>query len=285
MDECRSCGGIKSMSEDTAIAGTRNTRRVGFIVEEAASAGGLRQVWKAGHVVLVTHQRGNSGDARLSIIPANTPFPAPRETGRVLAVVLEPSFLICSAASLGAARAEVRDVREVTDPLIVQLVIALRAEVGRNAPFAETLATALAMHLISHYSVNRSEACADGGLGPTRLRTVVDHINANLDRDISLAALAKAAGLSPSHFIRMFQHSTGLSPHQYVLRARVLRAQALLRGTHHGIAEIARMTGFCGQSHFTKHFGRAFGTTPRRYRRKSQMRESSARPEAALLPT
>jgi AraC family transcriptional regulator len=240
------------------------------VVEEAASARQLRRVWKVGHVVLVTKSPGHSVEGRVSIIPTNTQFPLSRETGNLIAVALEPSFVICSTAALGGAHAELRDVREVSDALIVQLIAALRSE-AENGPFAEALATALAMHLVSHYSVNRSEAReTDRGLGGTRLRAVVNYINANLGRDISIAALSKAAGLSPSHFIRMFQFSTGLSPHQYVLRARVRRAQELLRRTQHSIAEIADMTGFCGQSHFTKHFGRLLGITPRRYRRNTQ---------------
>lgn len=241
-----------------------------FVVEEAASTVQLRHVWKMGHVVMVKMAPNQNVEGRVSIIPANTQFPAPRETGRVVAAALKPSFITCCTAALGGAHAELRDVREVSDALIVQLVTALRSETGNDA-FAEALAIALAMHLVSHYSVSRSEAReADRGLGGRRLRAVVDYINANLGRDISIAALAAVTDLSPSHFIRMFQNSTGLSPHQYVLRARVLRAQELLRRTRHSIADIAEMTGFCGQSHFTKHFGRILGTTPRRYRRNAQ---------------
>ena len=256
------------MIDTIAPATSRKLRqRSGFVVEEAASARQLRHVWKGGHVVLLTNPGVN---ACVSIIPANTQFPMPRETGKLIAVALEPSFVTCRTAALGGARAELRDVRGVTDALIVQLMTALRSE-AENAPFAETLAIALAMHLVSHYSVNRSEAReTDRGLGGTRLRAAVEYINANLSRDISIAALANVTVLSQSHFIRMFQFSTGLSPHQYILRARVLRAQELLRRTRYSIAEIADMTGFCGQSHFTKHFGRILGTTPRRYRRNGQ---------------
>jgi AraC family transcriptional regulator len=216
---------------------------------------------------MLTTSPGHTVDGNVSIIPANTHFPPPHETGNVVAAALHPSFVTCSTASLGGGHAELRDVRGVTDALIVQLVTALRSEAGIG-PFAEALATALAMHLVSHYSVNRSAVCeADRGLGGTRLRAVVDYIDRHLGRNLSIETLAQAAGLSPSHFIRMFQYSTGLSPHQYVLRARVLRAQELLRRTRHSLAEIAQMTGFCGQSHFTKHFGRVLGVTPRRYRR------------------
>lgn len=248
----------------------RSARKcAGFMVEEAASSRQLRRVWQTGHVVLVTRSAGQGADARVSIIPASTQFPIPREPGRVTATALERSFLTCASASIGGAQADLRDVRGVADPLIVQLVTALRSETNAgNGALAEALATALAMHLVSHYSVNRAEAHGvEEGLGGARLRMVMNYINDRLGGGICIGALAEVAELSPSHFIRMFQVSTGLSPHQYVLRARVLRAQELLRTTRHSIAEIAAMTGFCGQSHFTKHFGRVLGVTPMRYRR------------------
>ena len=144
--------------------------------------------------------------------------------------------------------------------------------------------TALAMHLVCHYSVNKGEGCdAERWLGKTRLRAVLDHINERLGQNISIDELARAAGLSSSHFIRMFQYATGLSPHQYILRARVLRGQELLRTTHESIAEIARITGFCGQSHFTMHFRRVLGVTPKRYLQNVQTRSSRDRARTNLV--
>jgi AraC family transcriptional regulator len=272
----------------TAIGAVRNeSHHTGFKVEEAASCPQLREVWKAGHVVLIVQPPGNRASTRISIIPSNTQFAAPCEqTGKVIAVALQPMFVTCSTASLGGARAQLRDVREVNDPLIVQLIAALRAEVNKpwNGPLAEALATALAMHLVCHYSVNKAEGCdAERWLGKTRLRAVLNHINEHLSHNISIEALAKTAGLSPSHFIRMFQYATGFSPHQYILRARVLRGQELLRTTHQSIAEIARITGFCGQSHFTMHFKRVVGVTPKRYLRNVQVRYNSDRARADLV--
>ena len=255
------------------------SQRTGFKVEEAASCRQLRGVWKAGHVVLIVQPPGKREGARVSIIPSNTRFALPcDQTGMVVAVALQPVFVTCSTASLGGARAQLRDVREVSDPLIVQLITALKAELNKpwNEPLADALATALAMHLVCHYSTNKTEGCdAERWLGKTRLRAVLDHINEHLAENISIDALAKTAGLSSSHFIRMFQHATGLSPHQYILRARVLRGQELLRTTHESIAEIARLTGFCGQSHFTMHFRRVLGVTPRRYLRNVHVRSNS----------
>ena len=277
------------MIDSTATGELRNaSHHTGFKVEEAASCRQLRDVWKAGHVVLITQPPpGNRASARVSIIPSNTQFAEPCEqTGKVIAVALQAAFVTCSTASLGGARAQLRDVREVNDPLIVQLITALSAEVNKpwNEPLAEALATALAMHLVCHYSVNKAEGCdAERWLGKTRLRAVLHHINEHLSENISIESLAKTAGLSSSHFIRMFQYATGLSPHQYILRARILRGQELLRTTRESIGEIARITGFCGQSHFTMHFRRVLGVTPKRYLRNVQMRSNGDRARSDLL--
>src|SRR5688572_16109981 len=137
------------MIDSTATGELRNaSHHTGFKVEEAASCRQLRQVWNAGHVVLVAQPRDGAG-ARVSIIPSNTRFALPCEpTRKVIAVALQPVFVTCSTASLGGARAQLRDVREVSDPLIVQLITALSAEENKpwNGPLAEALATALAMH-------------------------------------------------------------------------------------------------------------------------------------------
>ena len=276
------------MIDSTTIDKVRNaSHHTGFKVEEAPSCRKLHGVWKAGHVVLVVQPPGNRANARVSIIPSNTQFATPHDQpGKVVAVALQPVFITCSTASLGGARAQLRDVREIDDPLIVQLITALNAEVNKpwNEPLAEALATALAMHLVCHYSINKGEGCdAERWLGKTRLRLVLDHINEHLGQNISIEALAKTADLSSSHFIRMFQYATGLSPHQYILRARVLRGQELPRTTQESIAEIARITGFCGQSHFTMHFRRVIGVTPKRYLRNVQKRSGGDKVMADLL--
>lgn len=58
-----------------------------------------------------------------------------------------------------------------------------------------------------------------------------------------------------------------MSPHRYILRARIERARELLRMTSLSIGEIADAVGFAGQSHFCTAFGRETGLTPSAYRR------------------
>jgi len=105
-----------------------------------------------------------------------------------------------------------------------------------------------------------------GTLPLSRLRRVTDYIQDHLDQDLTLAQLGAVVCMSPFHFARLFQRSTGVSPHQFVVRARIDRALALLAAREPSIAEIARVVGFRTPSHFSTVFHRMTGTTPRAYR-------------------
>lgn len=104
-------------------------------------------------------------------------------------------------------------------------------------------------------------------LSPAKLSRVLSYIEANLDSDISLSALAAVAGLSPFHFSRTFKLATGESPYHYVSLRRLARAQQLLSDSQLPLVQIALECGFASQSHFTSVFSKALGTSPGRYRR------------------
>jgi AraC family transcriptional regulator len=112
-----------------------------------------------------------------------------------------------------------------------------------------------------------AELAAIGALDATTLRRIADHVEAHLDSDIALEALARLAGLSTFYFTRMFKQTTGTTPYQYVIRARLARARSLLVGSALPLAAIALECGFDSQAHLTSTFTRAFGQTPGRYRR------------------
>jgi len=78
--------------------------------------------------------------------------------------------------------------------------------------------------------------------------------------------MAQIAGLSPSHFVLLFAEATSLTPHRYVLRARVDSAKLYLKDKTLSIAEVSRLTGFRTQEHFTKVFRKIVGVTPREFR-------------------
>jgi AraC family transcriptional regulator len=91
-------------------------------------------------------------------------------------------------------------------------------------------------------------------------------IDANAGQEIDLAAAAAQAGLSPFHFLRVFTRVLGVSPHQYLVRARLRRAACLLVETDAAVTDVAYESGFADLSNFMRSFRRAAGVTPREFR-------------------
>jgi len=109
-------------------------------------------------------------------------------------------------------------------------------------------------------------SAADHTLPGSTLRRVTEHIQAHLDQDLTLAHLGAVVYMSPYHFARRFQHSTGLPPHRFVVQERIARARALLATHEQSVAQISRLVGFRTPSHFTTVFRRVTGLTPGAYR-------------------
>ena len=82
----------------------------------------------------------------------------------------------------------------------------------------------------------------------------------------TLNRLANVSGLSLYHFLRTFDRITGVTPHQYVLRARLRHAAVRLVRESGGILDLALDCGFGDISNFTRAFRNEFGVSPRRYR-------------------
>ena len=95
----------------------------------------------------------------------------------------------------------------------------------------------------------------------------IEFIEAHLADDVPLMALADRAHVSPFHFARLFRHTVGLPPHQFVVRLRIQRAIGLLRGGNMPLAQVAVACGFHDQPHFTRSFHRIVGETPHTWRR------------------
>ncbi len=114
-------------------------------------------------------------------------------------------------------------------------------------------------------------ACADGvktpeivGPEPKAVRIAKEVLAADLDAKLSLQDVARHAGVSRFHLIRVFKQATGLSPHAFRTQQRIHHAKHLIkRGAP--FAQIALETGFTDQSHFTNTFKRLTGATPGQY--------------------
>ena len=104
-------------------------------------------------------------------------------------------------------------------------------------------------------------------LPPHALKRVLERIDHSFQSDVSLASLAEEAGYSRSHFLKMFRTSTGMTPHQYVLKRRIDHARSLLKRREISIIDVAADCGFSSQAHLTQVFRQHVGVTPAGYRR------------------
>jgi AraC family transcriptional regulator len=188
-----------------------------------------------------------------------------------LFLALDPVFVrrIAQGLELNADRIELIEQRRGTDPTLRHIALALRAGVQSGAAahrmYGEALSTALAVQLLREYGAAVLEPERQyGGLPREKLTRAVEYIQNQLDADLTVSGIAQAVGISPYHFTRLFKESTGQSPYQYVVDARVRKAKELLTTGKFTISEAAHHVGFVDQSHLTRHFKRVFGLPPKR---------------------
>ena len=101
---------------------------------------------------------------------------------------------------------------------------------------------------------------------PPVMRQIVERVDARLHGQPSLDEMSIGFGLSPSHFARKFQKSTGLSLNRFMNRWRIGLSLLLLRTGKESIAQLSLDLGFSSQSHFTRLFSGLTGLTPSRFR-------------------
>jgi AraC family transcriptional regulator len=196
---------------------------------------------------------------------------------RHLHLYLDPTLVrdVAAGADLDPDKAELVEALGVHDPQIehaaMSLLLELRSGDLGGRIYAESLAKVLAVNLLRrHSSLGRSSARRleherAGGLPEASLRTARDYVGDNLAEDLTLAEIAREVHMSPYHFSRMFKLSTGLSPHQYVMRQRIERAKTLLMNTDLPVSVVARKVGFASPSHFAQQFRRLVGVSPRSF--------------------
>jgi AraC family transcriptional regulator len=145
----------------------------------------------------------------------------------------------------------------------VAVLPALRAGEQVNRLFVDHVNLAFAAHMVESYGgVEARGPVSKGGLATWQERQAKHMLLADLTGNTSLASIAAACGLSPSHFARAFRNSTGMPPHAWLNQARVERAKVLLRLRGQSLSDISFECGFVDQSHFTRVFLRQVGVTP-----------------------
>jgi len=153
----------------------------------------------------------------------------------------------------------------VTDPYMTALLrnVHLVLETSRSALQSESLLLSLLARLIERHAADRPGWHPLGSENKSVQRAKA-YLQALPARNVTLEELAGEANLSPYYFCRVFHKETGLSPHAYQLLVRVRFAKDLLLHGH-PISQAAVAAGFFDQAHFTRHFKRVYGVSPRRF--------------------
>jgi len=196
-----------------------------------------------------------------------------------LHIYIREDALDAVASDLGERQGELRLVPSFSavDPVIEQLGrAAYEAIFDRSegaALYVDHLARALAAHLLRNYS-NRTSTTSmlqapQIGLNQMQFRRVTSLIEENLAQHLTLADLAKEAGLSSGHFVRLFKISAGMTPYQYIVWRRIERAKRLLAETNISITRVAIICGFADQEHLTRAFTKRVRITPAVFRKHS----------------
>jgi AraC-like DNA-binding protein len=127
-----------------------------------------------------------------------------------------------------------------------------------QSAFVMTMSEIIRRHTPSLYPITES------GAEYTLVNTAQEYIQEHYAENISLSELATLTGFSQFYFVRAFQKHVGVPPHTYLILARIQKAKELLR-KNYPLSSVAIGLGFTDQSHFTRHFKRVVGVTPKQF--------------------
>lgn len=156
------------------------------------------------------------------------------------------------------------------DPLVVRMQQILElwqdgstlSRLHANVRLAEVLITLLKRAETKESSTDDQHTHVD----QKRIEVAIVLMQEKLLEDLSLEAMARAAGLSVGHFSHLFRKFTGQSPVEYLIKLRIERAKELIEDIGLTIKQVSHYSGFKDYSHFSKLFTRFTGVSPSQYR-------------------
>ena len=151
--------------------------------------------------------------------------------------------------------------RSGVHPLLVETFEYAIGEADHSAAIVSSFAYRLIMHLLDEIGVSGFEE------SDPSVRAAKAFARRHLHEDIGVAEMADIAGLSRSHFSRLFHQTEGMTAREYIEHLRIKNAMSLLAQRDMTIKEAAQASGFRDENYFTRVFKRATGLTPSEYRR------------------
>ena len=183
--------------------------------------------------------------------------------------VCEEQFSEVAAAAAAASTGRFRFSAPSLPPSPKALPIVAQMEALSWAPSSlrsEELALRLIERVIALVSGDRRTSAAPTGRETRRVIEAIRLIESDAARPLELREMAAVAGMSKYHFLRVFRRLTGLTPHRYLVSARLRRAALALTSSRRPVIDVALDAGFGDLSTFNKTFRAVFDLTPRQYR-------------------
>lgn len=139
-------------------------------------------------------------------------------------------------------------------------------ESGARDIYVASLIDALKHHMMRGPRKTLASDFPTSAFSSYRIHHIMDSVRQRPEAEHSLESLAAKAGITPSHFCRVFRKATNMTPHRFVLKVRLERAQEILSHSETPMNAIAEMLGFSSQSSFNRAFLKFVGETPTCFR-------------------
>jgi AraC family transcriptional regulator len=188
-----------------------------------------------------------------------------------------------SSASLGKVRSLPDDPELL--PSLVELLESVGKELDGDREIAKSLlrrATSLIRVHIDRHALGE-EATRGSGLAGWQTRRLLLFIEARLDQPIQIKELSAIAKLSKAHFSRAFKRAFNSTPHSYIIRRRLEKAEALMLTSDLSLSDIAFHCGLTDQAHLCKLFRQKYGESPAAWRRERTETDSRKSKSATRL--
>lgn len=137
-----------------------------------------------------------------------------------------------------------------------------RNEMYKN-PLYDVVWTANLINIIRIYAESRHK---QDGKDSLFFKPVLEYMNKNIDKQISLSELAKLVYMHPTYFVKRFHKNFGMPPLAYLNKTRIYIAMGMLSGTKKSIDEISKQVGIPDASYFSRIFKKRTGISPTEYR-------------------
>jgi AraC family transcriptional regulator len=203
------------------------------------------------------------------------------EKSKCIVITLDPSKLeTFTQSELGCLLTDqqLHDLPQFEDADItsaaIMLLDALRMGGAGSDVMFESLARVFLVKLVQKYGDDRSDEIAfSSSFTATHYKRVLDFISEKFGKPIQIEDMAQEAGLSASHFSRLFKSVIGDSPYQFLMRYRVEKAEQMMRDSSQSLIGVALACGFADQPHLTRIFKQYRGITPKAWRKAQALSE------------